>query len=106
LSTGGTDGILMVWKSNVRNMDQEFESLSKNSMAQMKSNKKKIEEENNKTLQNSKSMTTSNNKYKVIPPKSETIKPEVKAEKSLVNIINQECFKHLQRITRRTLLNI
>ncbi len=97
----------MVWKSNVRNMDQEFESLSKSSMAQMKSNKKKVEEvDSTKTLQNSKSITSTNNKYKVVEPYKETIRPEVKAEKSLVININTECIQHLQRPTRRTILNL
>jgi centriolar protein POC1 len=43
--SGGTDATLMVWKSNVRNMDEEFESLSKTEMSKMKSNRRKLEED-------------------------------------------------------------
>jgi hypothetical protein len=61
----------MVWRSNVRNMDQEFESLSKQNMAKMKSNKKKVEDDISSNKNISKNKPQADNKipgkYQVIP---------------------------------------
>ena len=82
-SSGGTDGILMIWKSNVRNMDQEFESLSKSTMSRMKSNKKKIEEDSIASTTNKIDKSAKSDKYKVIKPKQFN-KPDVTSEKNNV----------------------
>lgn len=47
-SSGGSDAILMVWKSNVKNMDEENESLTKSEMSRLKSNTKRVDDYENK----------------------------------------------------------
>jgi centriolar protein POC1 len=73
--SGGVDAMLMIWKSNVRNMDEEFESLSKTEMSKMKANRRKLEEdiagipEKSQTKVGQIGKTTSQNKFKVTQEK-------------------------------------